>query len=90
MKQLISKEYKRNGKEISVHYVSKKYCKAHKIPECDCIFLYFDNHRKFNGDVKGWFMRPDEALEAARMLIQAVNTVTCAYKIRLRRKDERD
>lgn len=86
MKQLYCKEYKKNGKEISVFYVSQKYCKAHRIPVCDCIFLHYDNHKKFNGDVNGWFMRPDEALETAEMLIRAVNDVTCAYKIRLRRE----
>ena len=85
MKELYTHEYK-NGKEISVSYVSRKYCKAHRIPDCDCIFLHFDNHKKFNGDVHGWFMRPDEALETARMLIQAVHDVTLAYKIKLKVK----
>lgn len=83
MKELFRKEYKKNGKEISVFYVSEKYCKAHKIPKCDCLFLHFDNAKKFNGDIQGIFLRPDEALQIAQMLTNAVHNVVSDYKIKL-------
>jgi len=81
--ELFKKEYPQNGKEISVHYVSAKYCRAHRIPKCDCLFLHFDHAKRFNGSLSGVFLRPDEALQVSQMLVNAVHDVVSDYKIRL-------
>lgn len=68
--------FKKNGREIAVFYLNKRELKKKKIHIHDCIMLQFDSQ---DGGDKGIYMRPDEALLVAELLISGVNRSVKGY-----------
>lgn len=83
MKKVSSYIYKKNNREIAVYYLNKKQCKEKEVHADDCIALVFD--AQINNS-RAVYMRPDEALNIAKLLIEGVNNSVKAYKMGVKKK----
>lgn len=74
----INKYKFKNKKILRTSYLSNKDRKDTVIPKCDCILFEYSKDGKnfYDG---GLYLRPDEALIIAKMLIDAVYKVTGTY-----------
>ena len=71
--------FKKNARKITTSFLTKKDCRAKNIPTDDCICLHLESLNKC--DSRYLYIRPDEALLIARMLINAVWKSVKAYKV---------
>ncbi len=73
----IINQYKfKNKKSFKVFYINNKDRKNNKIPKCDNLLLSFNK-------TDGFYIRPDEALLLAKLLIDAVYKITGTYEEKL-------
>jgi hypothetical protein len=84
MKEVCYYLYKNNNRKISVYYLTESEIKRKKINVDDCLALKFDSQNKDSDEL---YIRPDEALVIANLLIKAVHQTTKAYNMRFTKSD---
>jgi hypothetical protein len=85
MTKLDNHVFTKNGREISVFYLTKKDCKKHNVPAYDCIRLCLtppDDPK----EEAGIYMRPDEAIIIAKLLINSIYRSVRCYSMGVLRK----
>jgi len=87
MKAIAQHAFKNNKKKIVCYYLDKADRRKRKVPDCDCLCLSFESEGKGGVDI---YLRPDEAILVARLLLDSVYKVTSDYKIRLINKGQVD
>ena len=83
MREVESISSKGNGRKIAVYYLSPSDIKKKRVFKGDCIGLRFDAQSKENYTV---YMRPDEALMVAGLLVNTVWKITKSYCLGLVRQ----
>jgi len=84
MKKISSHLFTKNNREIAVFYANLKDLKKRKIHKHDAIALQLDA-QKGEDNTHTIFMRPDEALIIAKLLIDGVHKATKAFELGLKR-----
>jgi hypothetical protein len=84
MKKITSYRYTQNNRELAVFYLTPAQIKKRKINKEDCIALMFDAQRG-EDETHTLYIRPDEALVIAELLICAVRSITKAYNCKFKK-----